>query len=138
MRISYPICQWCHTQLISDEDITGNVGFGSTNFFEKSFINRRNFCNNDYCEERYCREKNKTPSFKNKFCAFCYTKSSHFSWNIDNNSFCNGRCVDLFNETITNQELRDLKFKEKQLRDDLDFVEKSIKDLLKKISIRQE
>jgi hypothetical protein len=148
----YRICQWCHAELVgvsespdsvysssnySSDSLSVNQESGSRSSLTKSLfmpypISSKDFCDNGYCEYRYTEEKSKIPDHTR--CAFCYRKDTHFNWTIGSRVFCNGRCIDMFNEMQANPDLLELKLKEKRLKEELENVESCVEQFVNQVS----
>ena len=86
------ICQWCHDPL---EKVPAPM-----NSFAEG-MKEDNFCT-PYCLNRYMAIKEGMDADKEQ-CRFCEKTIEYRKWTIRNASFCDGRCIDLYQELPTNK-----------------------------------
>src|SRR6187402_366059 len=122
------ICQWCHEELQEQEEVI----YAPTSFGLQ--VKPEDFCS-DYCHDRFCAIRAGMEADKDR-CRFC-DEILHFrgNWLIKGASFCNGRCIDLWQELPNNIEYKKVRQKvieKKQeyekVKDQLDRLETLIMD----------
>ena len=120
------ICQWCHEELKKQDDtpaIAKILLFGSV---------YQDDCCSKYCGQRYKAIRAGMDADK-EHCRFC-DEILHFrnNWVIKGASFCNGRCIDLWQELPTNLEYKKLRQKEVEKKQEY----QKIKDQLERFENR--
>lgn len=109
------LCQWCQTKL--DGKPTPNTSFTLP-------LAPDNFCS-EYCSKRYMVIKQDMKSPTNK-CRFCESTIQYNDWCIKNENFCNGRCIDLYQELLTNIEYKKVRSRFVEAQEQLSVAQKRV------------
>jgi len=123
MRTVTRICQWCHEELKSQEE---TPAIAKVLLFGQVY---QDDCCSKYCASRYKAIRSGMEADK-EHCRFC-DEILHFrgNWTIKGANFCNGRCIDLWQELPNNPEYKKLRQKEIEKKQEYEKIKDQVQRL---------